>query len=59
MNRKKILLIDDEQDSLKLISYNLHKEGNQLITANNMKEIIEKAKKIRPDLILLDVMIPE
>lgn len=59
MNRKKILLIDDEQDILDIISYNLEKEGYQVFTASNGNEGIEKAKEILPDLILLDVMMPE
>jgi two-component system alkaline phosphatase synthesis response regulator PhoP len=59
MTRKKILLIDDEQDILELLSYNLEKEGYMMYTANNGNEGIEKAKKILPDLILLDVMMPE
>ncbi len=59
MNRKKILLIDDEQDILEIISYNLEKEGYQVFTATNGNEGIVKAKEILPDLILLDVMMPE
>ena len=59
MNRKKILLIDDEQDILEIISYNLEKEGYQVFTAGNGNEGIAKAKEIVPDLILLDVMMPE
>lgn len=59
MNRKKILLIDDEQDILDIISYNLEKEGYQVFTASNGNEGIEKAKELLPDLILLDVMMPE
>ncbi|KMQ70526.1 response regulator transcription factor [Chryseobacterium koreense] len=59
MNQKKILLIDDEMDILELLSYNLEKEGYMVYTANNGNEGIEKAKSIVPDLILLDVMMPE
>ena len=59
MNRKKILLVDDEQDILEIISYNLEKEGYHVFTANNGNEGIAKAKEILPDLILLDVMMPE
>ena len=59
MNRKKILLIDDEQDILEIISYNLEKEGYQIFTDSNSNEGIVKAKEILPDLILLDVMMPE
>ena len=59
MKGKKILLIDDEQDILEILSYNLEKEGYQVFMANNGNEGIAKAKEIIPDLILLDVMMPE
>ncbi len=55
----KILLVDDEQDIIEIIGYNLEKEGYQVITAANGKEAIEKAKKELPQLIILDVMMPE
>lgn len=59
MKAKKILLIDDEQDILELLSYNLSKEGYKVFTASNGNEGIAKAQEILPDLILLDVMMPE
>ena len=59
MKFKKILLVDDEQDILEILSYNLEKEGYKVFTANNGNEGIAKAKEIIPDLILLDVMMPE
>ena len=59
MAKNKILLIDDEQDILEILSYNLDKEGYEVFTANNGVEGIDKAKEIEPDLILLDVMMPE
>lgn len=59
MGKRKILLIDDEQDILDILSYNLEKEGYDVYTANNGVEGIEKAKEVHPDLILLDVMMPE
>jgi two-component system alkaline phosphatase synthesis response regulator PhoP len=55
----KILLVDDEQDILEIISYNLKQEGYQVITATNGREAVEKATKELPDLIILDVMMPE
>lgn len=55
----KILLVDDEQDILEIVSYNLSQEGYQVITASNGKEAILKAKKELPQLIILDVMMPE
>lgn len=59
MNQKKILLIDDEQDILEILSYNLEKAGYDVYTAQNGNEGIEKSKEIVPDMILLDVMMPE
>lgn len=55
----KILLADDEPDVLEFLGYNLKKEGYQVYSASNGKEAIEKAKEIRPHLIILDVMMPE
>ena len=54
----KILLVDDEQDILEFLSYNLKKEGYDVSTAINGKQAIEVAKKINPHLIILDVMMP-
>ncbi|MCZ2083147.1 MAG: response regulator transcription factor [Flavobacteriales bacterium] len=59
MHKKKILLIDDEVDILEILSYNLEKEGYLVTTATNGNEGIQKAKEMIPDLILLDVMMPE
>lgn len=55
----KILIIDDEADILEIIKYNLIKEGFEVETAENGLIGIEKAKKFVPDLILLDVMMPQ
>src|SRR5690606_14865285 len=55
----KILLVDDEPDILEIVGYNLSSEGYQVITAENGMEAIKKAKKERPQLIILDVMMPE
>ena len=55
----KILLVDDEKDILEFLSYNLEKEGFVVLTAQNGEEAIEKARKERPDLIIMDVMMPE
>ena len=51
-------MVDDEQDILEILSYNLEKEGYEVHTAQNGIEGIEKAKEVLPDLILLDVMMP-
>lgn len=55
----KILLVDDEQDILEIVGYNLAQEGYQIVTATNGKEAITKAKKELPHLIIMDVMMPE
>lgn len=55
----RILLVDDEPDILEIIGYNLSSEGYQISTAENGVEAIAKAKKHRPHLIVLDVMMPE
>jgi two-component system alkaline phosphatase synthesis response regulator PhoP len=55
----KILLVDDEPDILEIVSYNLTAEGYKVYTANNGVEALEKAKKKKPHLIILDVMMPE
>ena len=59
MSAKKILLIDDELDILEILSYNLEKEGYEVHTATNGNDGIKVAGEIVPDLILLDVMMPE
>lgn len=55
----KILVVDDEPDIRELIEYNLKKEGYEVIVAQNGLEAIESAKKHLPNLILLDIMMPE
>ena len=58
-SQSKILLVDDEVDILEFISYNLEKEGYKVYTAHNGAEAIKVAEKTLPDLIILDVMMPE
>jgi two-component system, OmpR family, alkaline phosphatase synthesis response regulator PhoP len=55
---KKILIADDEPDILEILSFNLKAEGYEVITAKNGDEAIERAKQTKPDLIILDVMMP-
>ncbi len=55
----KILLVDDEPDILDFLSYNLKKEGYTVFTANNGTEGLEIARREKPHLIVLDVMMPE
>ena len=56
---KKILIVDDEQDIVELLKYNLEKEGYKCYTAGNGEEGVAKAKDKKPDLILLDIMMPK
>ena len=55
---KKILIADDEPDILEIISYNLQLEGYDVQTAKDGVEALHKAKVLRPDLVILDVMMP-
>lgn len=59
MSKQTILVVDDEQDLLDLIEYNLKKEGFVVIKAENGLEGIKAAKEHKPDLILLDIMMPK
>ncbi len=59
MSKQTILVVDDERDLLDLIEYNLKKEGFKVFKAENGEEGISKAKEHRPDLILLDIMMPK
>lgn len=56
---KKILIVDDERDIVEMLRYNLEKEGYFVLTALNGRHALEEARQHRPDLILLDVMMPE
>ena len=56
---KKILIVDDEKDILEFLSYNLKKEGFSIYTASDGSEGLEKTKKIKPDLIIVDLMMPK
>ncbi|MBS4025351.1 MAG: response regulator transcription factor [Clostridia bacterium] len=54
----KILMVDDEPSIVELISFNLTQAGYQVVTAKTGPEALEKAAKINPDLIVLDIMLP-
>lgn len=58
MSAKTVLAIDDEKDILKLLSYNLSKEGYQTLVAKTGEEGLALAQSKKPDLILLDLMMP-
>lgn len=54
----KILIVDDEPDIVEFITYNLRRKGYSIASARDGVEAIRKAKEFRPDLILMDVMMP-
>lgn len=54
----KILIADDEPDILEILDYNLSNEGYEVVSAKNGDEAIINAKKHKPDLIILDIMMP-
>lgn len=56
---KKILIVDDEKDILELLDYHLTKEGFITMKAYNGKDALKIAKEFLPDLVLLDLMMPE
>lgn len=56
---KKVLIVDDEPDILEIISYNLIKEGYEILTAKNGIDALEKMPSFKPDLVILDIMMPK
>jgi len=56
---KKILIVDDEPDILEFLQYNLRKEGYAVVTASDGKQAIGVAEREKPNLILMDIMMPE
>lgn len=54
-----ILVVDDEPDILEFVKYNLQKEGFKVSTAENGLKGLEEARRVKPDLIILDIMMPE
>src|SRR5690554_2000312 len=55
----KILLVDDDTDILEIVGFNLEAEGYRIFKAHNGKEALAIAKKELPNLVILDVMMPE
>ena len=55
---KKILAVDDEKFIVRLVQVTLERQGYQVVTANDGKEALEKVESERPDLMVLDVMMP-
>lgn len=58
MTKQKILIVDDEEDIREIISFNLAKDGYETITASNGEEALELIDTEKPDLVILDVMLP-
>jgi len=56
---RKILIVDDEPDIIEFLQYNLKKEGFVVVSANDGRQAITIAEKEKPDLIILDIMMPE
>jgi len=59
VNEYKVLIVDDEEDILEFVSYNLRKEGFKVFTASNASEAMKIAAEYLPHLIILDVMMPQ
>ncbi len=56
---EKILIADDEPDILEIIYYNLKLAGYEVFTAKDGDDALQKVKQLKPDLIILDVMMPK
>ena len=55
---RKVLVVDDEPDIVEILTYNLEKEGYLVRSANNGQKCIDEAIEFKPDLVLLDIMMP-
>lgn len=58
MASKKILIVEDDEDIVEMISYNLKKEGYRIVSASNGEGALNLAVKEKPDLVILDLMLP-
>ena len=59
MNKKKILLVDDERDMVFAVKLQLEADGFDVLTAADGQEALDKARRENPDLIILDLMLPK
>ncbi len=59
MDKKKILLVDDEEDVLRTVGFRLQSSGYDVVTASDGMEGLEKAHSEKPDLVILDLMLPK
>ena len=58
MTKDKIVIVEDDANLLATLKYNLEKDGYDVVTAIDGAEAVETARKVKPDLIILDVMLP-
>ncbi|MFT4558434.1 MAG: response regulator [Planctomycetales bacterium] len=58
MSSQTILIVEDEPSLVEVLSYNLEKEGFEVLTANNGRDGLERARSALPDLVILDLMLP-
>ena len=58
MSSHTVLIIEDEPSLVEVLSYNLEKEGFEVLTANNGRDGLERARSALPDLVILDLMLP-
>lgn len=59
MMEKRILVVDDEKPIADILQFNLQKEGYEVICAYDGEEALQKVEEVMPDLILLDIMLPQ
>ncbi|MFH1902157.1 MAG: response regulator [Candidatus Omnitrophota bacterium] len=59
MDEKRILLVDDEIELVEMVKMRLEAGGYEVITAYDGQEALDKAKRVKPDLIILDIMLPK
>ena len=57
--REKILIVEDERDIVRMLEYNLKKEGFRVVSASDGREALRRAEREHPDIIILDLMLPE
>jgi two-component system, OmpR family, response regulator len=59
MANSKVLIVEDDQTLLSVLEYNLAKEGYNVVTATDGVQALEAARRVKPDLIILDIMLPK
>ncbi|MEJ2740347.1 MAG: response regulator, partial [Dehalococcoidia bacterium] len=59
MKNYKVLIAEDDKNLLDILRYNLEKEGYRVVTAQDGARALEKTQSEKPDLLILDIMLPE